>query len=203
MAVSITVNEASRGVYAAWRLLRCDRGAVSLLDDTLEGVVKSYWCAALILPFYGLFLLLEAGVPVEHLGSMSNLAAKAGLMNALIGEAVFYVLAWWVVWPLIMDRVAPWLGRDENYFRYIVAFNWSHSVRIGLLVVYMAMRYGGMIPGDMLVIVQLSLLLLLCAYHWFLLRNVLETDGGTAVGLVAAEYAMMVILNNVAISAAV
>lgn len=203
MAVSITVNEASRGVYAAWRLLRCDRGAVSLLDDTLEGVVKSYWCAALILPFYGLFLLLEAGVPVEHLGSLSNLAAKAGLMNALIGEAVFYVLAWWVVWPLIMDRVAPWLGRDENYFRYIVAFNWSHSVRIGLLVVYMAMRYGGMIPGDMLVIVQLSLLLLLCAYHWFLLRNVLETDGGTAVGLVAAEYAMMVILNNVAISAAV
>ena len=203
MAVSITVNEASRGVYAAWRLLRCDRGAVSLLDDTLEGVVKSYWCAALILPFYGLFLLLETGVPVEHLGSLSNLAAKAGLMNALIGEAVFYVLAWWVAWPLIMDRVAPWLGRDENYFRYIVAYNWSHSVRIGLLVVYMAMRYSGMIPGDMLLIVQLSLLLLLCAYHWFLLRNVLETDGGTAVGLVAAEYAMMVILNNVAISAAV
>ncbi len=202
MAVSISVNEASKGVYAAWRLLRFDRGAISLLDNTFEGAVKSYWCAAIILPLYAMFLLLEAGVGATHMGIFANLAEQAGLLNALVAEAVFYTLAWWVAWPLIMDRVAPWLGRDEYYFRYVVAYNWAHSIRIGLLIVYMAMRYGGMIPDDMLVVAQLSLLILLCAYHWFLLRNVLEIDGGTAIGLVAAEYAMIVIINKAVISTA-
>lgn len=203
MAVSITVNDASRGVYVAWRLLWHDRGAVSLLDDTLEGVIKSYWCAALLLPFYAIFLLLEGGVTSESMGNFSVLTERVGLAGALVSESLFYVIGWWVAWPLIMDRLAPWLGRDDNFFRYIVAYNWAHTVRIGIVITYLAMRYGGLIPEDMLELAKFAVLALLCVYHWFLLRNVLEVDGGTAGGLVAAEYAIILLVNQTTILAVV
>jgi hypothetical protein len=203
VAVSITVNDATKGVYVAWRLLWRDRGAVSLLDDTLEGVIKSYWCAALLLPFYGIFLLLEGGVSSTSLGNIFVLSQVAGLPSALIAESLFYVIGWWVAWPLVMDRLVPWLGRDDNYFRYIVAYNWAHSVRIGIVIAFMTIRYSGLIPEGMVDITKFAVLGLLCVYHWFLLRNVLEVDGGTAVGLVALEFATIVLVNQTTILAVV
>lgn len=202
MAVSISVNEASKGLYVAWRLLRRDRDAISLIDNTLEGVIKSYWCAAITLPFYAMFLVLEIGISSSSLGNISVLAEKAGVLNAFFSETIFYVLAWWVAWPLIMDRMAPWLGRDENFFRYIIAYNWSHAVRISILVAYMAMHFSGMIPDNMVLFAQLSVMVLLWTYHWFVLRYVLEVDGGTAGGLVAAEYIMIVMLSQATIAIA-
>lgn len=201
MAVPITVNDVSKGFYAAWRLLHRDREAVSLLDNTLEGVKKSFWCAAIILPAYVLFLLFEIGTPVDEIGNIGNTIAKAGLFNAWAAEMAFFVMSW-VAWPLAMDRIAPWFERDENYFRYLISYNWAHGLRIVLLVGYMALRFSGMVPEDLVGLLKLSVLVVFWAYHWFLLRNVLGVEGGAAALLVAAEFAMIVAINQMATAVA-
>ncbi len=201
MSVANTVNEAGKGFYAAWRLLHCDAAAVSLLDDSRDGAVKSFWCAAIILPVYASLLLLETGTASQAPGNFGNLIANAGLFAAMLTKLSVFVLTW-VVWPLAMHRLAPYFGRDENFFRYLTAYNWAHGVRIGILACYMLVRYLGLIPDDLLLGYQVAVLVILWAYHWFLLREVLDVDGLTAASLVAAESALLMMIGLMALSVA-
>ena len=60
----ITTQEAVRGLYAAWRFLLRDRGAVAMLDDSVEGIWKSFSCAVIILPGY-ILLVAFAGAGAD------------------------------------------------------------------------------------------------------------------------------------------
>ena len=57
----ITREEAITGLYAAWRLFLRDRRAVALFDDSYAGVVKSFFCAVIVLPGYVLLLAFGPG----------------------------------------------------------------------------------------------------------------------------------------------
>ncbi len=194
MSYAITVEEATRGVYAAWRLLLRDRTAVRLLENSYSGAVRSFWAAVVVLPLYALSLSLELLTPSDSYVNFGTLAAQAGMPSAVIAEFCIFVLCWFVAWPLVVDRLAPWLDCDGNFFRYVSAYNWMHVVYALVGLLFLSLISTGLVAADSRDIVAFSLLALLWTYHWFVLRYALGVNGGFAALLVAAEVMFTTIL---------
>ncbi len=190
MAYIITVEEATRGLFAAWFMFIRDKRAAQLLDNTYMAAVKSYWAAVIVLPLYMLGTTIEFLNPSEDVRNFATLAAEAGLFNATVAEFCIFVLCWFVAWPLVLDRITPYLDDecDENFFRYIAAYNWMRVTYVLVGLLFVALHFAHLIPESSAAPVALTVLVVLWSYHWFVLRHALGVNGGTAALLVAAEF---------------
>lgn len=173
----ITRREAARGLYAAWRLFRRDASAIELFDATPSGVIKSFYCAAIVLPGYSLILGFS---PATH-------ASNVGLFPFLLGNLIAYVAAW-AAWPLAMHYIAPLIDRDDAYCRYIVAYNWSSGPYVMIVLLLHIPMVLGYAPPQFLVVVNLLAVLVMLVYHLFVVRVALRMRPLGAAGLVIAEF---------------
>lgn len=195
MAYAITVEDATRGMFVAWRLFLRDGRAAGLIDDSYQGVVKSFWAAALALPAFGLILYLQTGIPSKQLANFGVLAQEAGFANALSSNLIAYAVTW-LVWPIVMDRVAPALGCDRYYFRYIAAYNWMLAVWWLIMLGYNFLRFTDVVTMETANTFGLGVLTILWAYHWFVIRSTLRIGGGLAAALVAIGFILMTIIDQ-------
>ncbi|MDH3231110.1 MAG: hypothetical protein OEN55_15075 [Alphaproteobacteria bacterium] len=189
MAYIITVEEATRGIFAAWFMFLRDKRAALLLENTYMAAVKSYWAALIVLPLYMLGTTIEFLNPSNDIRNFAALAAEAGLFNATVAEFCIFVLCWFVAWPLVLDRITPYLEDcDGNFFRYIAAYNWMRVTYVLVGLAFVALHFAGLIPAGAADAVALTVLMVLWSYHWFVLRHALGVNGGYAALLVAAEF---------------
>jgi hypothetical protein len=188
VAYIITVEEATRGVFAAWFMFLRDKRAAALLENTYMTAVKSYWAALIVLPLYMLGTTIEFLNPSDDIRNFATLAAEAGLFNATVAEFCIFVLCWFVAWPLVLDRIAPYLDCDDNFFRYIAAYNWMRVTYVLVGLIFVTLHFAGLVPAGSADAVALTVLIVLWSYHWFALRHVLGVNGGYAALLVAAEF---------------
>lgn len=195
MAYAITVEEATRGIFVAWRMLLRDERAAGLIDDSYQGVVKSFWSAVFALPAFGLILYLQMEIPSDQLANFGVLVANAGLANALGASLIAYTVTW-LAWPIVMDRAAPALGCDQNYFRYIVAYNWMSAVWWLIMLGYTALRFTDVVTLEVANTFGLGVLTILWAYHWFVIRSTLQVSGSCATALVAVDFILMSIIDQ-------
>ncbi len=193
MAYIITVEEATRGIFAAWYMFLRDKRAAQLFDNTYMAAVKSYWAALIVLPLYMLGTTIEFLNPSEDVRNFATLAAEAGLFNATVAEFCIFVLCWFVAWPLVLDRITPYLDEacDRNFFRYIAAYNWMRVTYVLVGLLFVALHYAGLIPAASAAPVALTVLVVLWSYHWFVMRHALGINGGYAALLVAAEFSFV------------
>lgn len=195
VAYAITVEDATRGLFVAWRLLLRDERAAGLIDDSYQGVVKSFWSAILALPAFGLILYLQTGIPSDQLANFGVLAAEAGLANALGGSLVAYAVTW-LAWPLVMDRIAPALGCDAHYFRYLAAYNWMSAFWWLIMLGYTVLRFTNVVTLEVASAFGLGVLTIMWAYHWFVIRTTLKVSGGVAGALVAVDFMLMSVIDQ-------
>lgn len=202
MSYSIALAETTRGLYATWRMFMRDARGADLFENSYAGAVRSYWAALIVLPIYLLSVAIESAFPSESYFNFATLAAHSGLLAASLAEFCSFTLALFVVWPLVMDRLAVYLDCEENFFRYIAAYNWMHVpyVLIGLL--FWIGKLSGVVHDGNSVIASLSLLGLLWTYHWFILRHALGVNGGFAAMLVGTEYIFMIALKDIIVTTA-
>lgn len=201
MANPITMAETTRGVSVAWRLFMRDGEAAQAIDDSYEGAVKSFWCAAIVLPFYLLYLSLLLRLPGDIQSNYGLMVEHAGLAPATMVKIIAYAIGW-VAWPLVMHRLAPVLDRDRHFFRYIVAYNWMSVVTAVLLLGYGAALAWGLAGGQMAAVLGLAVAATLLAYHWFIIRVTLEVGGGVAAGIVVAEFALASLISDIGVAVA-
>lgn len=150
-------------IWAAWRLFLRDPNALSTFDGSAEDALHSFRALFAALPFY-LFLLLLAP---ESLNS-----TRSGLQIGLL-HTVFYVLIW-TMWPVVMFRVVRVIDRQEHYFRYLAAYNWSMVIQVAIwLAVFIATWALGLTgsPARILTVVAVCTVVL---YHIHILRSTLE-----------------------------
>lgn len=188
MTYLITVEEAMRGIFAAWFMFLRDKRAAALLDNSYLGAVKSYWAALIVLPLYMLGTTIEFLGPSDSLRNFGYMAGEAGLLNATIAEICIYILCWFVAWPLVLDRLAPYLDCEENFFRYIAGYNWMRVMYILIGLIFITLNFAGIIPEESRNAAAFTVLAVLWTYHWFVLRHALGVNGGYAALLVAAEF---------------
>lgn len=182
----ITRQEIFEGLYAAWRLLLWDKGAVALLDDSIAGFWKSFFAAVLVLPVYVLLVVLG---PIDFESSRS-------FLSILIIHIEFYIIGW-VLWPLVMHYGSQALDRDQHFILYIVAYNWTGALRAGLLLAIFLLSALLPISPALAKLIDLIILAALLAYHTFVARTTLDIPTGAAIGLTIFEFILSQIVLGV------
>jgi hypothetical protein len=183
----ITLDEASRGMYGAYRLARGDERGMAYFDTSIQGFWRSFYAAALVAPLYLVFLgvRFQAGhvdVPVWRYFSIHSVA---------------YVIAW-VAFPLLMVSLVRALERDEQYVPYIVAYNWASVWQNALYMPFLILADFRLLPMGLAQPLNFAILALVLIYVWFITRTALVLGPLTAVGLVAVDFLLGLFINVVA-----
>jgi len=111
--MTLTENMAT-SLYGAYRLARADKSGLNYFDASIDGFWRSFFAAVVIAPLFALFLIVR-----YSFGEFD-----ASPFRYLMVESISYVIAW-VAFPLLMFYIAQAIGREEQYIRYIVAYNWA------------------------------------------------------------------------------
>jgi hypothetical protein len=170
----ITVQEATTGLYAAWRLLLRDRAAVQLLDGSPSGAIKSFFCALIVLPVHVFVILAGPLIPAE-----------IDMGRLLLVDLIAFVIEW-AAWPLVMAYLAPAIQRDEELCRYIAARNWAAGPQYLLLFGITLLSAVGLVPKPVFQTLAVVVFLVVLFYDLFIIRVVLRVSAATAVGLLIA-----------------
>ena len=115
----IGIGEFSRALTGAWRLARLDPGGMLDFNSTISGFWRSFWAAVILSPA---FLWMSAT-------EFANLSPPVEATRFMAANMIAYVVGW-TAFPLAMYHVARWIGREDRYVGYIVAYNWSAIIRV-------------------------------------------------------------------------
>jgi hypothetical protein len=106
---------------------------------------------------------------------------------SIMVDSITYVISW-AAWPLVMAYLTPMLDREAEYFRYVVAYNWSGGPQMLVLITMLLIGWSGFIPKDFLALLNLGALVVILLYHMFILRVVLRAAGLLSFALVVGEF---------------
>lgn len=179
-------QETSYALYGVWRLARLDPGGLSYLEETEEAFWKSFFAAVICVPFYVVLVVLQLG----------QVEVAAGPLKIVAVEAINYVISW-VAFPLVAWHLCQMLNRQENYIRYIVAFNWSKVIQFLIFLPFVLAGAAGLF-GELRGLVTLGATVLILAYIWYITKHALGIDGGPATGLVIVDLFISIAVDLVA-----
>ncbi|CAA7616454.1 conserved membrane hypothetical protein [Magnetospirillum sp. LM-5] len=178
----ITADEIARGITGAWLLAKRNPAGIEWFDDSDDGFLKSFWAAVLVAPaFLGLDLL-------------AGEFADAGPRQLAV-KLIAYVIDW-TAFPLVMFYIAATLGRGGQWARYVVAYNWSAVVQVGILFPVAVLATLAPMAATALLAQALTILMLI--YRAFVAHVALKVNLGTAAGIVLLDVLLAGLLKNVA-----
>jgi len=185
--VTPNVREIVFGLYGAWRLALLDRGGLTYLDRSADGFWKSFFAAALIAPAYLALVAID----------LSERGTSAGALRLLIVHASAYTLGW-VVYPIITRAICQSIGRDNAYVSFIVAFNWAQVIQMIVYLPVVVLGLLGLIPEGMSGWLHVLVYSLILAYQWFVTRTALDITPFAAVGFVALDLILSIVIQGMA-----
>jgi hypothetical protein len=190
----LTAREIVRSVYGVWRLARADPGGMAYFDATEEGFWRSFRVAILVAPAYALLVLLDYALPPPNPDAVPVVVSGTRVVAV---ELIAYAIGW-MAFPLAAHYLAMALARERDYVGYIVAYNWSAVLGIGVMLPIEAIDASGLLPeflGDAL---RIAAGIALLVYAWFVARTALRTGGLPAAGFVAMEVMLTVLISTIA-----
>ncbi len=171
----ITLGETTKGMYGAWRLAQGDRGGLAWFDASPIGALRSFHAALIAFPLASILLMFDLSrIPV-------------GAPTPTI--AVVYVLAFvldWAAYPVVVHWLAPNMGCQAHFLRYVPALNWSRVLQLVIMLPAGVILASGL-SGPVLIL-PVILFGATVVYHWFVAKVALDISGGKAAGLVAVNF---------------
>lgn len=179
------VREIVFGLYGAWRLARLDRGGLVYFDRSAEGFWKSFFAAALIAPAYLVLVAID----------LSERGTSAGALRLLIVHVSAYSLGW-TVYPIITRAICQAIGRDSAYITFIIAFNWSQVIQMIVYLPVVILGVLGLIPEGLSAWLHVLVYSVVLAYQWFVTRTALDITPFAAVGFVALDLTLSIVIQG-------
>lgn len=164
-----------QALYGAWRLLRLDRQAMRYFDLSHHGAWRSFWSAVYCYP--GFLLLLWLRLDTQTI-------AQSSLGRIFLVETIGYIVAW-CAFPLIAIGICRWIGREDEGFEFVTAYNWSQLVQTAFFVLIAAISLP-LPDGAALALGRLALVLML-GYEWFVALVAIGAGGWIATTMVVID----------------
>jgi hypothetical protein len=180
----ITGRELAFGMLGAWRLVRNDASGLQYFDRSPQGALRSFWVIALVAPAYAVLVMLQ----LESYG-----VASIGLRQILLGGGIYLID--WLLFPVILLRLAPMLGREREVPGYIAANNWAQVLIYGLALFVGAATV--LLPESVTPVLHFTLLAVVAMMQYRLLRQAAALSPPQAGLLVFAYLSLGVLLNAV------
>ena len=175
----------TKALYGAYRLARADTSGMSYLDTSFDGFWQSFFAAVLVAPFFILLLIIR----------FNNTDLEISAFRFLTLESIAYVIGW-VLFPLIAFYLVQVLERENQYFGFIVAYNWASVLQNAIYLPFAVLFELGIISGDGAYFTNLILLCLVLAYTWFVTKTALNVSGFVASGLVVLDVGLWIMVNK-------
>ena len=181
-----SVSAVTSGLHSALRLARGRSDGVVLVSGDRATIIRSFWSILLCLPVtIGRLMMSWAynGVPKD--------AAH------LLGREVIIFVLGWLLFIEATYRLAPMLGRQDRWGRFIAVWNWCNVVEGALVII------GG-IPGVFgappMVDQACELVTIGWAFwlEWYATRLTLAVSPLVATGLVMLDQSIGIMLASVA-----
>lgn len=163
-------------LYGAWRLARFDTAGTQFFDTAPEAAARSFFAAMLVAPAYFLIdLLVAAEAPAQEVTVLT-----------ILTEVLIYSLSW-TVFPVVAYHICQSIGREEAFFRYLSASNWSKVLTYHLGMVLFTLVMAGILPNGFAALLGLAGLGYLIGYQWFIARTCLNISAAGAAGFLVLQ----------------
>jgi len=179
----LSLREASYALFGAWRLAHFDLQGTTYFDRSPRGALRSFWVAAILLPAYVIMVLL-------HLIERPAAIAPAALV---LVHGVAYLIGW-TAYQVTVLWLARFIDREAECFGYIAMYNWSQLLVMVVVLPISALRVGQMLPEGLTGLLELLVNLAVIAYLWFIARAGLQVGPFAAMGLVAVDLTLSMII---------
>ncbi len=176
-------REIAYALYGAWRLLRFDRGGLAWFEDSVEAFWRSFFAAVIVAPGHVILIGLH----------MSEMGIEGGLARIVAMQGLAYVTVW-TAFPLALHYVCRSIGREAQFIRAVVAFNWATVLQVAIMVPVDLLARSGLLPPEAAGLATLVVTLFLFSYAWFIARVALEVQPMMAVGIVLLDFVVSTIV---------
>jgi len=179
--------EVQLAVGGALKLARGDASGLGLFDTSIDGFWRSFRAAVICYPFF--LILLAFRVSAAHW-------AESGVMHIAIVETIGYVISW-VAFPLLVLPLTRWLGREDRFLPFMVAYNWSQVPQTALFVFVGADAAIGLFPSGIAHVVDFAAAVAVLLYEWYIARVALVVSASQAVMVVLLDLVLGAVLSRV------
>jgi len=179
--------EVQLAVGGALRLARGDPRGLGFFDTSIDGFWRSFRAAAICYPFF--LMLLASRVSAAHW-------AASGAPRIVIVETIGYVISW-VAFPLLMLPLSRWLGREDRFLAFMVAYNWSQLPQTALFVVLAANSAAGLLPHALAQFADFAAAVAVLLYEWYIARVALAVSASQAVPVVLLDLVLGSVLSRI------
>jgi hypothetical protein len=180
-------TEVQLAVGGALRLARGDPRGLGFFDTSIDGFWRSFRAAVICYPFF--LILLGFRVSTARWEA-------AGLMPVVIVETIGYVISW-VAFPLLMLPLSRWLGREERFLPFMVAYNWSQVPQTALFVILAVGAASGLLPRALSQFADLAAAVAVLLYEWYIARVALAVSSSQAVPVVLLDLVLGSVLSRI------
>jgi hypothetical protein len=179
----LTTDEIGRGLSGSVRLLQKDHAGLAQFDVSLGGFWRSFAAIALAAPALVIFV---ARARLEE-GAASGVEMDAS--SLLLHETIPFALSW-IAFPIAMIGFVRLMGLQRRYVPFVVAYNWTSVVAVGILSVPSLLRVVGLATPSLALLFAAGFGIIVAHYRWFMARAVLGISGGLAAVVVAYDVAV-------------
>lgn len=178
-------REIVSSLYGSWRLAHFDRAGMAYFDASVDGFWRSFFAALIVAPAYATMLGLRYGAAGEPGDPMHY-----GLI-----EAISYLISW-LSYPVVMHALTGLLDCRDRFIGYMVAYNWSLVLQNAVLVPIAMLNALNVIGPDTAGVLWLIAIVAVVAYLWFIARAGLAVPPLTAVGIVAIDVLLSLLISG-------
>lgn len=172
----LTFHEIASVVVGLRRLLRFDILGFACFDTTAEGVRRSFRAAWVVAPIYAIDSLLMF---------LSAPTAVTFPQFAIMRVLTYIIL--WTLWPVTVFDLSRWLGCQEHFAKYIVAYNWFRVIESTAMVPLIILQQSPFGHNPMVESLLLTMMVAMIVYNWFIIRVGLRVGATTAFALVVID----------------
>ena len=176
----------AQAIHGLRLLLRLEPGCLSFFEQNYNGFVRSFFPALVLAPFHFAHIALAYQTKPE----------KTALVAYVIIETLSYVLSW-VLFPFVMVYIVRSLGRTQQYFTYLVAYNWFQLIVGGVILPLTLMLDINLISSDGAGVLNLVVVGLFLFYGTFLARTALDVAMSTAFGIVLLDILLNLLTSEI------
>jgi hypothetical protein len=181
-------TEVQLAVGGALRLACGDRRGLGFFDASIDGFWRSFRAALICYPMY--LLLLGFRIAAAQWET-------SGVAAILAVETIAYVISWTAL-PLLVMKLAHWLGRDSRFLPFMVAYNWSQIPQTALFVLVGLDGATGLLPPSAAGFTELLAAVAALVYEWYIARVALAVTGAQACLVVIVDLLLGTTLGRVA-----
>jgi hypothetical protein len=182
--------EVQLAVGGALRLAVGDRRGLGFFDPSIDGFWRSFRAGLICYPLYLLLVYFRPAGPQWE---------TSGVAPVLAVETIAYVISW-VGFPLLILPLARWLGRDDRFLRFMVAYNWSQIPQTVLFVLVGLDAWSGFLPPSVASFARLLAAIAALVYEWYIARVALAVTGTQATLVVIIDLLFGTALGRFAVS---